>query len=124
MNDLSIQGYACSPTVYFDDQTGELTLDGEYYQEYDVAFFKPVYDWLDSYLRKKGRKITVNFKLSHLNSSARRRIDQILERLQGYHTSKNGKVLVKWFYFDADLKEEGAELVETFDSLPIQVLPV
>ncbi|EAY29210.1 DUF1987 domain-containing protein [Microscilla marina] len=124
MNDLSIKGYACSPTVYFNDQTGELTLDGEYYQEYDVAFFKPVYDWLDGYLRKKGRKITVNLKLSHLNSSARRRIDQILECLQDYHTSHKGKVMVKWFYFDTDTKEEGIELAETFNNLPIHVLPV
>ncbi len=50
MNDLLIKGYAYSPSVYFNEQTGELNLDGAYYQEYDVAFFKPINDWLDSYL--------------------------------------------------------------------------
>lgn len=124
MNNLSIQGYTCSPTVYFNDSTGELTLTGEYYQEYDVAFIKPVYDWLDGYLKKKGRKITVNFKLSHLNSSARRRIDHIFERLLEYHNAQQGKVMVRWFYGDADSKEEGEELVEAFDNLPIQLLPL
>lgn len=123
MNDLLIKGYSYSPTVYFNEQTGELSLDGEYYQEYDIAFFKPVCDWLDEYLKKKGRNVTVNLKLSHLNSSARRRIDQILDRLQRYHKSRKGKVLVKWLYLDVDLKEEGQELAENFNDLPIHVLP-
>ena len=123
MDDLLIKRYTSSPTVYFNEQTGELTLDGEYYQEYDVAFFKPIYDWLDGYLKKKGRIITINLKLSHLNSSARRRIDQILDRLQGYHKARNGRVTVKWFYVDADMKEEGLDLADNFKHLPIHVLP-
>ena len=123
MNDLLIKGYTYSPSVYFNEQTGELNLDGAYYQEYDIAFFKPINDWLDSYLQKKGRNVTINLKMSHLNSSARRRIDQIMERLQHYHNSRKGKVLVRWYYLDVDMKEEGQELSDNFPYLPIHVLP-
>lgn len=123
MNDLLIKGYTYSPSVYFNEQTGELNLDGEYYQEYDVAFFKPIHDWLDSYLKQKGRTVTINLKLSHLNSCARRRVDQIMEQLQHYHNSRKGKVLVRWYYLDADMKEEGQELSDNFQYLPIHVLP-
>lgn len=120
MESLHIQQTKTSPEVILDTEQGFVEIIGESYPENAIAFYKPVFDWLNAAMNSKS-KIQVKFQLDYFNTSSSKVIMDILDSLQEYH-DQNGKVRVLWLYKedDDDMQETGEEFSSDL-SLPFEL---
>ncbi len=126
MEKFHIKGSTYIPNIDLDPETGILEISGESYHEYTTEFFKPVFEWLEDYLKTPNREITMNFKMTYFNTSSSRRFIEVLTMLEDYHKNNGGNVIVNWYYEenDIDMLESGEEYAEdvdlTFNLIPIE----
>ncbi|EJO78166.1 PF09345 domain protein [Leptospira interrogans serovar Pomona str. Kennewicki LC82-25] len=120
MESLHIQQTKTSPEVILDTEQGFVEIIGKSYPENAIAFYKPVFDWLNAAMNSKS-KIQVKFQLDYFNTSSSKVIMDILDSLQKYH-DQNGKVKVLWLYKedDDDMQETGEEFSSDL-SLPFEL---
>ncbi|MDV6236791.1 DUF1987 domain-containing protein [Leptospira ellisii] len=120
MESLHIQQTKTSPEVILDTEKGVVEIIGESYPENAIAFYKPVFDWLNASMGAKG-PIQVKFQLDYFNTSSSKVIMDILDSLQKYH-DQSGKVKVLWLYKedDDDMQETGEEFSSDL-SLPFEL---
>ncbi len=114
MENIEITGYSRDyfvPTVKFDAETGICSMKGEVYIEDAVSFFTPLIQWIDKYIADKKGAITFNFELQYFNTSASKRLLDILFRLKAYQ-EKGNEVTVNWFFDeqDPDIEEDVDDL--------------
>ncbi|ASV11335.1 MULTISPECIES: DUF1987 domain-containing protein [Leptospira] len=120
MESLHIQQTKTSPEVVLDTEQGLIEIIGESYPENAIAFYKPVFDWLNAMINLKSQ-VQVKFQLDYFNTSSSKVIMDILDSLQKYH-DQNGKVKVLWLYKedDDDMQETGEEFSSDL-SLPFEL---
>ncbi|AYV55186.1 DUF1987 domain-containing protein [Leptospira kmetyi] len=120
MESLHIQQTKTSPEVILDTEKGAVEIIGESYPENAIAFYKPVFDWLNSAMSSKTQ-IQVKFQLDYFNTSSSKVIMDILDSLQKYH-DQSGKVKILWLYKedDDDMQETGEEFSSDL-SLPFEL---
>ncbi len=111
---LNIEGSSYIPKIVMDPDTGVVEIQGESYHEHISEVFKPIFEWLDNYLKKNGRSITINFKMTYFNTSSARRFLEVFTLLEYYQNNKKGKVDINWYYQenDLDILESGQEYAE------------
>lgn len=120
MESLHIQQTKTSPEVILDTEQGLIEIIGESYPENAIAFYKPVFDWLNAMMNSKSQ-VQVKFQLDYFNTNSSKVIMDILDSLQKYH-DQNGKVKVLWLYKedDDDMQETGEEFSSDL-SLPFEL---
>ena len=72
-------------------------------------FFKPVFNWLDNYLKAPSDITTVNIQLELFTTGTSACIMDILKRLEVLHNTN--KVVVNWYY-----EENDEDILETGES--------
>lgn len=125
MEKFHIKGSTYIPNIDLDPETGVLEISGESYHEYTTEFFKPVFEWLEEFLKTPNQEVTMNFKMTYFNTSSSRRFIEVLTMLEDYHKSNNGNVVVNWYYEsnDIDMLESGEEYAEDVD-LDFNLIPL
>ena len=127
MENLKIKGDFTNPSVDFNAQTGELTIEGNSVPEETPEYYEPIVQWLEDYWKAPCNNTTFNFKLNYFNSSTKKYILDILKTLkQAMEDGRN--VTVNWHYEedDEDIQEAGEmyhQLIEmpmTFVSVPVE----
>lgn len=121
MEKVFIERTKISPEVTLDFEAGFAELNGESYPENSVAFYKPVFNWLNEVVSAK-KTIQFNFKLTYFNTSSSKSILDIIDLLEQYH-SQGGKINAKWFYKDEDMQESGEEFSSEV-TFPFELLPL
>ena len=125
MEKFHIKGSTYIPNIDLDPETGILEISGESYHEYTTEFFKPVFEWLEEYLKTPNREVVMNFKMTYFNTSSSRRFIEVLTMLEDYHKNNGGNVVVNWHYEenDIDMLESGEEYAEDVD-LEFHLIPI
>lgn len=124
MENLYIDGQEEKPTVNFNAKTGILEISDSSYPEYTNDIYNPVMEWLDQYLSGESRKVTFNFKLDYFNTSTSFRFQQIINRLNEYHLSQKGEVVINWYYEDGDIDmQENGEDYAKDAKMPFHLVP-
>jgi hypothetical protein len=101
-----------SPEIDFDFPNHHLRIRGESYPEDVNAFYGPVLEALESYLRELGgRACRVDFELLYFNSSSAKAIMTLLERLDDA-AARGASIAIYWHYDEED--DTMAELGEEF----------
>ncbi len=103
MENFYLAGSEERPTIDFNAATGVLEISESSYPEYTNDIYNPAMDWLEDYLTEPNRKITFNFKLDYFNTSTSFRFQQIINRLNAYHTASGGEVTINWYYEEGDI---------------------
>ncbi len=95
------------PRVSLNSETGICELAGESYLEDTNEFYEPIIEWLDEFIAKVRRPLTLNISLTYFNTSSSGAILNILNKLKQYH-EETQNVIVNWFYDkeDIDMQEE------------------
>jgi len=99
-----------TPYVDFNPKTGQLVIKGASVAENPEAFFEPLYDWLERYLKNPGENTVARFFFYFFNTSSAMRILEILKKLKRLYNSGK-KVTIKWYLFedDEDMREAGED---------------
>lgn len=121
MKELLIHPTKTTPKVDFNYQSGVCEMSGESYPENSSEYYRPIFDWLASYMKER-RPLEFNFKMIYFNTSSSKSILDIIDLLEEYHAGGN-KVVLNWFFEtdDDDIEDSGREFTEDL-SLPINII--
>nr|WP_320132855.1 biofilm regulation phosphoprotein SiaC [uncultured Holophaga sp.] len=124
MENLVIPSTASSPLVDFDAAQGLLCLSGESYPENSLAFFRPVLAWVRDFLASSPGRVTLELRLSYLNTSSIKALMDLLDELEEAH--RTGRVVtVNWHYDQGN--DRALQLAEEFRedlTLPFFTVPL
>jgi SiaC family regulatory phosphoprotein len=111
-----------TPSIYFNPQEGVLEMAGRSIPENAISFYKPLFDWLDTYVQSPQEETQVSFNLEYFNTSSSKCILDILRKLERLAEDKH-KAVVKWFYDseDEDMEESGNDF-KSLINLDIQLV--
>jgi len=111
MDNLKIESTQSTPSIITDFQAGTVDMRGDSYPENSFELFSPALRWIEEYLRRAGRPLTLNLHLLYLNTSSVKAMMDIFDILEEAHRS-GSTVAVNWFYDEQN--ERVAELAEEF----------
>ena len=117
MDKLYLDGSAKTPTVNFDPADGLLELKGRSIPENSIEFYKPLFDWIDSYSDNPKADTTVNIVLEYFNTSSSKCILDFFKRLESLNKGGKTNVTVNWHYEedDEDMQEAGEDYQAIID---------
>ena len=121
MNDLIIPGSVSSPTVRLDAARGSMELSGESYPQNAFDFFAPILDWARQFLRESPAPLTLEIRLSYLNTSSTKCVIDLLDLLEAAY--KIGRHVGVVWYCDKE-NERAREAAEEFRedvALPFEI---
>jgi hypothetical protein len=121
---MDIPATASSPQVRTDPDQGLLCLAGESYPENSFEFYRPISAWVAAFLARDGRALTLEIRLTYLNTSSIKCLIDLLDELEEAHRA--GRIVeLNWYY---DLEDDRAmELAEEFKedlTLPFAIIAV
>lgn len=111
MKNFYVKGDKFIPEIRFVEDDDILEISGQSYHEHTEEFFTPAFEWLEEYFQRPRREVTFNFRMNYFNTASSRCFLDILEMLEDYEKSQNGKVIVNWYYRenDFDMLESGED---------------
>jgi hypothetical protein len=113
-----------TPAVCFDAETNRLEISGESYPENAFEFYAPLIEWMKEYLAQLQTDMTLQLRLTYLNTSSTRSLLTLLDTLEDAYLA--GKpVSIQWFcHQDDDRAYETAEEFKEDLTLPFEILPL
>ena len=121
---MDIPATVSSPQVRADPDQGLLCLAGESYPENTFEFYRPIGAWLTEFLRRGRQALTLEIRLTYLNTSSIKCLIDLLDEMEeAYRAGRS--VALNWYY---DLEDDRAmELAEEFKedlTMPFSIIPV
>jgi hypothetical protein len=121
---MDIPATVSSPQVRADPGQGLICLAGESYPENTFEFYRPITEWLAAFLQRDERPLTLEIRLTYLNTSSVKCLIDLLDELEEAHHAGR-RVALNWYY---DLEDDRAmELAEEFKedlTLPFAIIPL
>ena len=98
-----------TPAVILDSKSGKLEFKGRSLPEDTASFYKPILNWVESYLLAPNPKTEIDIKLEYFNTATSKVLLSLLNKFK-----KSENVTVNWFHFeeDEDMLESGKEFEE------------
>ena len=112
MQRLLIKPTKSTPEIIFDPDRGTFSIYGASYPENAYAFYTPIIDWLDNFIKDEvNNEVDLTVKLQYYDTSSSKCLLVIFEKLEAFHLNGN-RVNVKWLYDkdDYDSFESAEEL--------------
>jgi hypothetical protein len=118
MEPLIYEGAEDTPKVSLDADSGKLEFSGNSLPENAVQFYKPVFEWLDEYVKSPSKLTSISFKMNYFNSASSKIIMDLLDTVVKINQNTGNQIEVIWGYYedDSDMLDAGkeySELVET-----------
>ena len=123
LESLNLARTTSTPEVKFNAETGALLLTGESYPENSFEFFKPLLDWVQSFVDKSSGPIRLQIGLTYMNTSSIKSMMDLLDLLEDAHAASR-EVTVTWLYDEEN--DRALEMAEEFReevTLPFFVVP-
>ncbi len=110
MHDLFIDETIKTPKIFFSPQAKKFEISGRSIPENSIEFYKPVFNWLASYIKSPLEDTTLNIKLEYFNTSSSKCIVEILKKFE-LLIKKEKRVTINWYYEedDEDMLESGKD---------------
>lgn len=124
MASIHIDGSPKTPTVSFDENTGQLELKGRSIPENSIEFYKPLIDWIDRYARDPKPRTSLRVQLEYFNTSSSKCILDLFKKLELVRRSGN-EVTVLWHYEqdDEDMLEAGEDY-QAIINIPFKMIQI
>ncbi len=124
MDDIQLEGTPKTPTVHFNNASGQLELRGRSIPENSIEFYRPLIDWIDRYARAPQQSTRLKVQLEYFNTSSSKCILDLFKKLETVRNSGND-VQVLWHYEadDEDMLEAGEDY-QAIINLPFKMIQV
>jgi hypothetical protein len=119
MENFYLEETSKTPKLSFNWQSGHFLMSGRSIPENSIEFYRPLFEWLDEYVRSPKEKTIFDIQLEYFNTSSSKCLVEIFRRLEKLGREK---VHINWFYEedDEDMQESGEDFKEIID-IPIQM---
>ena len=120
MDDISLVASTKTPSVKF-SVNGHLELRGRSIPENSLDFYKPLLEWVDSYIHNAQPETIIHVQLEYFNTSSSKCLLDLFRRLENV----NSKVAIHWYYEqdDEDMLEAGEDY-EAIVNVPFKMIEV
>ena len=124
MTIYTLKATPSTPYIYFDPNTGKLDITGRSIPENSVAFYKPLFDALDEYIKNPVKGIHAVIQLEYYNSSSSVCILNLLKKIDSLK-DKVDDICIEWHYEeeDEDTLAAGNNL-QAIIGLPIKMVKI
>lgn len=124
MASIHIDGTPKTPTVSFDENSGQLEIKGRSIPENSIEFYKPLIDWIDKYARDPKPHTSLRVQLEYFNTSSSKCILDLFKKLELVRSSGN-EVTVLWHYEqdDEDMLEAGEDY-QAIINIPFKMIQI
>ncbi|MFM1876313.1 MAG: hypothetical protein RL266_2050 [Bacteroidota bacterium] len=111
VDSLRIEATEDTPEIDFDTATGVFKVTGRALPENAHEFFKPIEEWVQSYVESPLESTVVEMRIDYFNSAATRYIFNLLMCFEDI-VEDGGDAKVVWYYKDGDdmIETKGEEL--------------
>ena len=113
MNELRIEATKSSPEILL-NPGGMIRIRGRSIHENTLDFYKPVEDWINSYVIDPAEVTCLDMNLEYFNSASAKFMIQLFQKISRVRL-KNKKFIVNWYYEEGD--EDIYERGEYFSSV-------
>ena len=110
MSTIQLEGTAKTPQVAFHDSPLSMEISGRSIPENSIAFYTPLLEWVDQYL-KVGGTVDVSIRLEYFNTSSSKCLMDLLKRVE----QSAAEATVLWYYEEDD--EDMLEAGEDYDAI-------
>lgn len=104
MKPLKINPTNKTPLIEYND--GIFNIIGRSIPEVALDFYRPVIEWIESYIENPDDKLIINVKLDFFSTQSSKHILYIFKR---FETLGKDKVRIIWYYDDPDIEESGVD---------------
>lgn len=113
-----------TPAIEFDYEQGKLILKGRSIPENSIDFFKPLHDWVDTYVNQSPNQTIIDMKLEYFNTSSSKCLLDLLKRFEPLNASGK-RVVINWYYEnnDSDMAEAGEDY-QAIVKIPFNIIAV
>jgi len=107
---FSIKATDTTPSVHFDPKNGEFSIEGKSIPSDAEDFYRPILDWLTSYVERPNSTTLFKLRLDYFNISSSKRILFIFYKLNELIEAGN-VVNIKWYFHEGedDMYEVGQD---------------
>jgi hypothetical protein len=113
MKELKIPATKNSPEISMSPD-GVIRIKGRSIHENSIAFFKPLEEWVDEYVKEPADVTCIEVNLEYFNSASAKILINLLQKIS-YVRLKNKKFVINWYYEEGD--EDILERGEYFSSV-------
>ena len=116
VDSLRIGATEDTPEIDFDTTTGVFKVTGRALPENAHEFFKPIEEWVQSYVESPLESTVVEMRIDYFNSAATRYIFNLLMCFEGI-VDDGGDAKVIWYYKEDDdmIETKGEELASILE---------
>ena len=79
---INIPATEDTPAIRLDAGKGQIEISGKALPEDSLAFFKPVYEWLNEYYQSPLNSTELHLRLDYINSASTRHLFNIISGMQ------------------------------------------
>jgi hypothetical protein len=121
MENFYLESTPKTPRLSFNNDNGIFEVSGRSIPENSIEFYKPLLDWLDTYVKEAKAETKLIVKLEYFNTSSSKCLVEIFRKLE--KLQKENKVVIQWFYDeeDEDMQESGEDFKEII-KIPIEMI--
>lgn len=107
-----VEATKMTPQIELDPDKKVYSLTGNSRPENPMQFYKPMFDWLNSYFESATEKMNFEVKMDYFNTSTSKILLDLFELFEKYAESKDIHVI--WYYQsdDEEMQEAGEELLD------------
>ncbi len=122
MNPFTAEQSPKTPHITLNPSSGVFEMQGKSIPDNSVMFYKPLFEWLESYLLQPAPVTTLNIQLDYFNTSSAKCIADLFKKLEQISIRGKGQVVINWLYkeFDEDMIEAGEDY-KTIVKVPFNV---
>lgn len=114
MENINIEGTPKTPTIDFNAESGVMLIKGRSIPENSIDFYKPLFEWIDTYAGEAKDSSELHMQLEYFNTSSSKCILDIFKKLESIKNSGKN-VSVNWHYEEDD--EDMLEAGEDYDAI-------
>lgn len=125
MSNLVLEGSPKTPTVNLNAEAGVLELKGRSIPENSIEFYKPIFEWVESYGSNPKPQTQVNVVLEYFNTSSSKCILDFFKKLENLNGGGKTTVVINWHYEedDEDMLEAGEDY-QAIISVPFKMVAI
>ncbi len=121
-NIILTEGTQTTPQIKLDSVNGVISFKGKIITVDCESLFKPLYDWLNTYVNQPASKTDIQIQLDYFNTLGTKYLTSFLKKIEVQLSPKN-ETKVYWFY---DIEDEDmleiAEDFQTVINLPFELI--
>ncbi len=108
---FKVEQTARTPLIYLNPVSGVFELKGKSIPENSMLFYKPMFEWLASYIENPAAKTSLSIQMDYFNTSSSKSVVDLFKKLELIHKSGKGSVEINWLHSneDEDMQEAGED---------------